>query len=61
MGAFGVVEALHFGHGVEHGIGDGGQVAAFQVRVVVDADTSQQCDFFSAQSGYAAAAAVMGR
>ena len=51
MGVFGFIEVQGAGDGVEHAVGDPGQVAAFELRVVVGADSGQDGDFFAAQTG----------
>ena len=42
------------GDGVEDGVGDMGAAALFEADVVVDADTGQLGELFSAQSGHPA-------
>src|SRR6185312_15418016 len=44
------------GDGVEHAVGDTGQVPAFELGVVVGADAGEDGDFFAAQSRDTAAA-----
>ena len=56
VGVFGFVELQGAGDGVEHAVGDSGQVAAFQLGVVVGADSGEHGDFFAAQSRDTAAA-----
>ena len=51
MCLFGLVELQGAGDGVQHAVGDSGEVAAFQVGVVVVADPGQHGYFFAAQSG----------
>ena len=51
MGVFGFIEVQGAGDGVEHAVADPGQVAAFELRVVVGADSGQDGDFFAAQTG----------
>ena len=56
MCMFGLVELQGAGDGVKHAVGDSGEVAAFQLGVVVGADSGEYGDFFAAQSGDTAAA-----
>ena len=51
VGPFGVVELQGAGDGVEHGGGDAGDGAAFQLGVVLDADPGQGGDLAAAQPG----------
>src|SRR5690242_6927409 len=57
----GLVELERAGDGLQHGVGDAGQVALFQARVVVGADTGEHGDFLAAQPGNAPVAAVEGQ
>src|SRR6476646_182552 len=56
MGVFSLVELQGAGDGVEHAVGDTGQVPAFELGVVVGADAGEDGDFFAAQSRDTAAA-----
>jgi len=56
--ALGVVELKGAHEGVEDAVGDAAEVAAFQTRVVVDADSGEHRGFFTAQPGHPPAGAV---
>src|SRR6516162_4205366 len=56
--AFGLGELKSAGKSVQHALGDAGQVAAFELVVVVDAHPSQQGHLLAAQPGDPPAAAV---
>ena len=56
MCLFGLVELQGAGDGVQHAVGDAGEVAALQLGVVVGADPGQHGYFFAAQSGDASPA-----
>ena len=53
MRAFGVVELQRAGERLEHGVGDAGGVAAFELCVVGDADTGERGDLLAPQAGHA--------
>ncbi len=50
MGAFGVVEEQGAGDGVQDRVGGAAGVAAFQPRVLRDADPGKQRDLLAAQA-----------
>ena len=58
VGPFGVVELEGAGDRVEHGGGDAGEGAAFELGVVLDADPGQGGDLAAAQPGHPAGADV---
>ena len=58
VGPFGLVELQRAGEGLEHGLGDAGEVPALEAGVVVGADAGEQGDFFAAQAGHAPVGAV---
>jgi len=58
---FGVVELEGVTEAVEDAVGDAADVAAFQPRVVLDADACQERYLLAAQSGDAAVRAVHGQ
>ena len=58
VGAFDVVELQGAGDGFEDVLGDAADVAAFELRVVLDADPGEHRHLLAAQPGDAAAAAV---
>ena len=48
---FGLVELEGARDRLEDGLGDAARVAAFEARVVVDADAGEQRDLFAAEAG----------
>ena len=54
VGAFGVVEPQRAGDRFQHGRGDAGEVAAFELGVVLDAHVGQRGDLAAAQPGHTA-------
>ena len=58
VGPFGLVELQGAGQGLQHRLGDAGEVAALQPGVVVGADPGEQGDFFATQTGHATVGAV---
>ena len=57
----GLVELQGAGERVEHAVGDAGQIAPLESRVVVDADAGEQRHLFSAEPRNAAVATVCGQ
>lgn len=51
MGAVLVAQPQGAGQGVQHLVGDAGQVTAFQARVVLDADAGELGDLGAPQAG----------
>jgi hypothetical protein len=47
VGSFGLVELQCAGHGLEDGLGDAGEVSAFELGVVVGAHAGEQGDFLA--------------
>ena len=59
MFVFGVVELQRFGHGVEDGVGNSGDVAAFEPGVILDADAGELRDLGPAKSAHPTAAQLV--
>ena len=60
MGSLGLVELQRSRNTFEHVLGGAGCVPALEARVVLDADSGEHRDFFSAQSLHPAIAAIGG-
>ena len=58
MGAFDVVELQGTGDGFEDVFGDAADVAALELRVVLDADPGEHRHLFAAQPGHPPPASV---
>ena len=47
VGVFGFVQLQSAGDGIEHAVGHPGQIAPFQLRVIIRADSGQNSDFLA--------------